>query len=212
MGGASGGRCFCQFRLFVREVDPPLPEQPGGSCGSRGQDRPRPPVRPPARARRPRPPWPGTTTTSSSCSSSATAVRAAGAGGAQGPAGRGPRGPWGGRTGGPAGGRTGRRGPRGAGGGGARRPQAPGVQARGSAGLFLCGSGCRARGMHAPALAPASRVTLVKSRDRWSLGGDPGSSPGERQAFSLRDLGQVGFTSLSLSSCIREVGTCSAGR
>lgn len=46
----SGGRCFCQFRLFVREVDPPLPEQPGGSCGSRGQHRPRPPARPsPAR-------------------------------------------------------------------------------------------------------------------------------------------------------------------
>nr|XP_054094944.1 ras-related protein Rab-35 isoform X1 [Callithrix jacchus] len=40
-----GGRCFCQFRLFVREVDPPLPEQPGGSCGSRGQYRPRPPAR-----------------------------------------------------------------------------------------------------------------------------------------------------------------------
>lgn len=38
----SGGRCFCQFRLFVREVDPPLPEHPGGSCGSRGQHRPRP--------------------------------------------------------------------------------------------------------------------------------------------------------------------------
>uniref|UniRef100_A0A9L0SEM2 Ras-related protein Rab-35 n=2 Tax=Equus TaxID=9789 RepID=A0A9L0SEM2_HORSE len=41
----SRGRCFCQFRLFVREVDPPLPEQPGGSCGSRGQHRPRPPAR-----------------------------------------------------------------------------------------------------------------------------------------------------------------------
>ncbi|XP_074258262.1 ras-related protein Rab-35 isoform X1 [Saimiri boliviensis] len=41
----SGGRCFCQFRLFVREVDPPLPEQPGGSCGTRGQYRPRPPAR-----------------------------------------------------------------------------------------------------------------------------------------------------------------------
>uniref|UniRef100_A0A8D2B5C8 Ras-related protein Rab-35 n=1 Tax=Sciurus vulgaris TaxID=55149 RepID=A0A8D2B5C8_SCIVU len=41
----SEGRCFCQFRLFVREVDPPLPEQPGGSCGSRGQYRPRPPAR-----------------------------------------------------------------------------------------------------------------------------------------------------------------------
>lgn len=41
----SGGRCFCQFRLFVREVDPPLPEQPGGSCGSRGQHRPRPSAR-----------------------------------------------------------------------------------------------------------------------------------------------------------------------
>lgn len=41
----SGGRCFCQFRLFVREVDPPLPEQPGGSCGSRGQYRPRLPAR-----------------------------------------------------------------------------------------------------------------------------------------------------------------------
>lgn len=41
----SGGRCFCQFRLFVREVDPPLPEQPGGSCGSRGQHRPRLPAR-----------------------------------------------------------------------------------------------------------------------------------------------------------------------
>lgn len=45
-GGGSGGRCFCQFRLFVREVDPPLPEQPGGSCGSRGQCRPRPPAHP----------------------------------------------------------------------------------------------------------------------------------------------------------------------
>uniref|UniRef100_A0ABI7ZW53 RAB35, member RAS onco family n=1 Tax=Felis catus TaxID=9685 RepID=A0ABI7ZW53_FELCA len=41
----SGGRCFCQFRLFVREVDPPLLKQPGGSCGSRGQHRPRPPAR-----------------------------------------------------------------------------------------------------------------------------------------------------------------------
>lgn len=41
----SGGRCFCQFRLFVREVDPPLPEQPGGSCRSRGHHRPRPPAR-----------------------------------------------------------------------------------------------------------------------------------------------------------------------
>ncbi|XP_027269590.1 ras-related protein Rab-35 isoform X2 [Cricetulus griseus] len=52
-GGGSGGRCFCQFRLFVREVDPPLPEQPGRSCGSRGQYRPRPPARSPARARPP---------------------------------------------------------------------------------------------------------------------------------------------------------------
>lgn len=176
-GGGSGGRCFCQFRLFVREVDPPLPEQPGGSCGSRGQCRPRPPARP-------RAPPPPAMARDYDHLFKLLIIGDSG----EGRRGRRRRGPCRARPAGASGrvdGRAGGRGGAARAGREARSSAAAGPGgAAGGSGLRLGGSGCPARGMHGPALAPASRVTLVKSRDCWSWR-DPGSSPWKTGFFTL---------------------------
>ena len=108
-----------------------------------------------------------------------------------GPAGRGPQGPRGGQTGGEVPARAGRVG----------QPAAAGARggARGGSEVRLGRGDTEPRGRvrgargWAPgplvAPAPASRVTLVKSRGVWSWR-DPGSSPGT-SSFLILTLGEL---------------------